>query len=116
MFNLARLPMSFEQIAEERIREAMAAGEFDDLPGRGRPIDLDGYFATPADIRLGYSLLKSGGFVPEEVELLREIARLEQELPEAQDPGLAASIRRSIEEQRLRLRLMLETFRRPRRR
>ena len=33
--------MSFEKIAEEKIQEAVAAGEFDDLPGKGKPLDLD---------------------------------------------------------------------------
>ena len=36
--------MAWERIAENRIREAMQQGEFDNLPGAGKPIDLDGYF------------------------------------------------------------------------
>lgn len=31
-----------ESLAERRIREALDAGEFDDLPGQGRPIPDDG--------------------------------------------------------------------------
>jgi len=33
--------MAFEKIAEEKIQEAIATGEFDDLPGKGKPLDLD---------------------------------------------------------------------------
>ena len=43
--------MSFEKIAEEKIEEAIAAGEFDNLPGQGKPLDLDAYFATPEQMR-----------------------------------------------------------------
>ena len=67
--------MLFDKLADKRIREAMSEGKFDHLPRRGA-IDLDDYFKMPADRRMGYSILKSAGFVPEEVELLREVDRL----------------------------------------
>ena len=70
--------VSQEQIAEERIREAMAAGEFVDLAGAGRALDLDGYFATPADWRMGLSVLRSAEVVPEEVDLLRQLNELKE--------------------------------------
>ena len=41
------------------IREAIERGEFDELKGKGKPLDLDAYFATPEDIRMAYSILKS---------------------------------------------------------
>ena len=49
--------MFSEKLIEEIIREAMEKGEFDNLPGKGKPLDLDAYFATPEDVRLGYSVL-----------------------------------------------------------
>src|SRR5215510_8852812 len=68
--------MFSEKLIEEIIREAMEKGEFDDLPGKGKPLDLDAYFATPEDVRLGYSVLKSAGCLPVEVELQNEIESL----------------------------------------
>ena len=56
---------------EELISAAVACGEFDNLPGTGRPLDLDEYFRAPEDLRMVYSILKGGGFVPEEVQLLK---------------------------------------------
>ena len=38
--------MSFSRIAENRIREAMAEGKFDQLARAGEPLDLDEYFRT----------------------------------------------------------------------
>ncbi len=39
--------VGFEQIAENRIWEAMERGEFDGLAASGKPIDLDEYFKCP---------------------------------------------------------------------
>jgi len=53
-------------VAEERIREARERGEFDDLPGAGRPLDLDGYFGIPEDLRMAYTLLRNSGHLAED--------------------------------------------------
>ena len=36
--------MPFSRIAERRIKEAMSRGEFENLPGAGKPLDLEDYF------------------------------------------------------------------------
>jgi hypothetical protein len=103
--------MAWERIAENRIREAMQEGEFDNLPGAGKPIDLDGYFKLPEHLRVAFSILKSANCVPAEVELLNEIAALEQRLQEAPEPQLPA-IRRELTDRRTRLAVVLERARR----
>jgi hypothetical protein len=45
--------MSLEKIVEEKLLEAINNGEFDNLEGAGKPLDLDEYFAAPEDIRVG---------------------------------------------------------------
>src|SRR5215813_7557753 len=72
--------MSFQKKVDEKIEESIASGEFDDLPGKGKPLDLDGYFATPEHLRMGYSILKSADVIPEEMELLRQIEGLRKSL------------------------------------
>lgn len=72
--------MSLAKVIEERIREAIEAGEFDNLEGAGKPIDLDDYFAAPEDVRMGYSVLKSARIVPEEVDRLKEIGELKEKI------------------------------------
>ena len=67
-----------EQIAERKIAEAIANGELDNLPGAGRPLDLDDDALVPEDLRLAYRILKNAGFVPPEVRTLNEIAELER--------------------------------------
>jgi DnaJ-like protein len=103
--------MGFERIAENRIREAMQAGEFDDLPGAGRPLDLEGYFKVPEHLRAALSILKSANCVPAEVDLLNEIATLEHQLdaaPEDRRPAL----RRRLADRRTQLAVVLERSRR----
>jgi hypothetical protein len=72
--------MSFQKNVDEKIKEAVARGEFDNLPGKGKPLDLDAYFATPEHLRMGYSILKSADIIPEEMELLKEIEGLKKSL------------------------------------
>ncbi|MGZ9166560.1 MAG: DnaJ family domain-containing protein [Anaerolineales bacterium] len=70
--------MSFDRIVEAISKEAMERGEFDNLPGKGKPIDLTEYFETPEEVRVAHSVLKNAGMTSREVELLREIAELKQ--------------------------------------
>jgi len=69
---------AFDWIGEQKILEALARGEFDDLPGAGRRLALDDDALVPEDLRLAYRILKNAGFVPPEVEARREIAELER--------------------------------------
>lgn len=100
--------MSFDKLIENKIREAMDKGEFSNLPGRGQPIDLDEYFATPEDQRLAHSILKNAGIVPAEIEVLNEIGALRQRLAGCADDDERERLRKQIEAETLKLNLMLE--------
>ena len=63
-----------DSVVERRIAEAMARGEFDDLPGVGRPLDLDDDALVPEELRVAHRILKNAGFLPPEVAARREIA------------------------------------------
>ncbi len=60
--------LTLELIAERKIAEAIAQGEFDDLPGAGRPLDLAEDPLVPEEQRMANRILKNAGFVPREVE------------------------------------------------
>jgi len=64
----------FAKKAEERILEALEKGDFDNLPGRGKPLDLADDSNIPSDMRIAYKILKNAGYVPPEVQLQKEIA------------------------------------------
>ena len=69
-----------ELLAERKIEEAIARGEFDDLPGAGRPLELDDDPLVPEDLRVAYRILKNAGYVPPEVQALNQIGELERYL------------------------------------
>ena len=77
--------LSLELIAEAKIAEAVRAGAFDNLPGAGRPLDLDDDRLIPEESRLAYRILRNAGFVPAEIETRREAASLRQLLAVATD-------------------------------
>ena len=62
-----------EYIAEQRIQEAMQRGEFDNLQGKGRPIEYEDDSFVPPDLRMAYKILKNAGYLPPELETAREI-------------------------------------------
>lgn len=98
--------MDFEKLAEEKIREAIERGEFNGLDGARRKIDLTGYFNTPAEFRVGYSLLKSNRSVPGEGRLLREIGDLKAKIDEGtKDNDALVS---ALNEKRMALAMILE--------
>ncbi|MFP4130648.1 MAG: DnaJ family domain-containing protein [Thiohalospira sp.] len=66
-----------DELAEQRIREAAERGDFEDLPGRGEPLALEDDALVPEELRAGYRLLKNAGFVPPELESMRELREVE---------------------------------------
>ena len=63
-------------LAESKIRAAMTRGEFDGLPGHGRPLPVDELSRVPAGLRMGFKLLQNAGCLPPELEARNEVARL----------------------------------------
>lgn len=78
-------------IAERKIADAIGRGELSDLPGQGKPLDLDDDALVPEDLRMAWRILRNAGFVPPEVEALREIGELERFI-ETQSDGEVRSI------------------------
>lgn len=59
---------------DETVKDAMKQGEFDHLPGKGKPLgltDSDPYAGGEAE---AYRILKNAGFTPEWVELRKQIS------------------------------------------
>ncbi len=76
---------AFDKIAEKKIREAIDNGEFDDLPGKGKPLRLEDDRHLPQDIRLAHKILKNADCLPPELELRKEIFTIEELLDGIRD-------------------------------
>lgn len=66
----------FDEIIERRIKQAQQNGDFDNLPGRGRPLEIEDDSGVPEDLRLAYKILKNANCLPPEVELRKEIHQM----------------------------------------
>ena len=98
----------FARIAEAKITEAMQRGEFDDLPGAGRPLELEDLSHVPAHLRLGYKVLRNADVVPPEVELRREMYSLDRLIEATSDPDEVDELKRRRREADVRYSLMVE--------
>ena len=57
-----------DQWAERYIIDAQQNGELDNLPGSGKPLQLDDDSLVPPDLRAGYRLLRNAGYLPVELQ------------------------------------------------
>jgi hypothetical protein len=93
----------FWRIAEERIKEAQRAGAFDNLPGKGKPLDIEDLSWVPEDLRIGYLVLKNAHVLPPEAELLKDIHTIEDLLKHVEDEGERRALAKSIQLKLIRL-------------
>lgn len=75
-----------DELAEQRIAQAIDSGEMNNLPGSGRPIDLDDNSQVPETLRVAYRVLKNAGYSPPEVSVYSQIREVET-LISCLDPG-----------------------------
>uniref|UniRef100_A0A7C4RTH7 DUF1992 domain-containing protein n=1 Tax=Desulfatirhabdium butyrativorans TaxID=340467 RepID=A0A7C4RTH7_9BACT len=75
----------FEKIVEERILAAQRNGEFDHLPGRGKPLEFEEDGHIPEDLRLAHKILKNADCLPPELSLKQEIRQTQELLSGMQD-------------------------------
>ena len=75
----------YQRIVEERIREAQKNGEFDNLPGRGKPLSLEDESHIPEDLRIAYKILKNADCLPPEILEKKEIYQMEELLASIPD-------------------------------
>jgi Domain of unknown function (DUF1992) len=99
---------ALQLLAESKIRAAMADGEFDNLPGRGKPLEFEDLSSVPAELRMGFKLLRNAGCLPPELEARKEVARLGSLLAATGDPAERARLSALRAEAQLRYQLLVE--------
>ena len=63
----------WESLIDQKIREAMEQGEFDNLSGKGASIDLSENPFEDPDWRTAHRLLRNAGFAPSWIEESKDI-------------------------------------------
>ena len=104
------------KLLDDHIGRSLAAseqsGELRSAPSYGRPLNLDdGYEQTPAELRMGYKVLKDAGVVPPEVELMRDIEMLRLSLADAPESDAVRAQRERLVQMQQALALRLEKLR-----
>ncbi|MEK5396765.1 DnaJ family domain-containing protein [Paenibacillus sp. FSL K6-2859] len=99
-------------LVEQRIQESMRNGEFRDLPGHGKPLELEDLSGVPEELRMSFKIMKNSGLVPEEVSLRAECVTLEGLLVACHNSGgietsEGKAIRAKLSLKRLRLQELL---------
>jgi len=97
---------------DEVIRQAIENGDFDNLPGKGKPLDLSEWANTPEEMRMAYSVLKSSGYTPSEVVINNEIGELKALIKETTDEALKSTLMKKLNEAMTNYAIRMERMRR----
>lgn len=73
----------FDQLVEEQINAAMQRGEFNELPGVGKPLPTEEVILVPEEMRIAYKILKNAGMIPPELATRQAVYDVEQALSAA---------------------------------
>lgn len=72
-------------IAEQRISQAIEEGTLRTDGWQGRPLPLDTDPFVPEELKMAYKILKNSGYLPPEVEMRKEVQRLEELIAATED-------------------------------
>ncbi|WP_379136387.1 DUF1992 domain-containing protein [Paenibacillus sp. sgz500958] len=90
-------------LAEQRIQEAMRNGEFKNLSGHGKPLELEDLSGVPEDLRMSFKIMKNAGLLPEELSLRAECVSLEELLTACRTSGVSGDRERKELQKKLSL-------------
>ena len=100
--------MTYRSPVDAIVARAIANGEMDNLPGQGKPLNLDDESGVPEDMRMAYRVMKNAGIVPPEVEAMKRLAKLREQLAVETDPAERDRLAKQISMENSVLRLKLE--------
>ncbi|MEH7544469.1 uncharacterized protein DUF1992 [Neobacillus bataviensis] len=91
----------FQILSEDRIKKAYQDGEFDALPGFGKPMQLEDLSGIPEELRMAYKIMKNAGYTEEEGRLRQEMMGIEDLLKKC-DENERENLQRKLNEKLLR--------------
>ncbi|MGD7051072.1 DUF1992 domain-containing protein [Rossellomorea marisflavi] len=94
-------------MSEQRIRKAYEEGEFNELPGFGKPMDLNDDAGIPEELKMAHRIMKNAGYSTEEAGLKQEMMRIEDLIRTCEDDVEAKSLHRELNEKVLKYNAML---------
>ncbi|NMH70796.1 DUF1992 domain-containing protein [Bacillus sp. RO3] len=100
--------MDFSMImSEQRIKKAYEDGEFKELPGFGKPLNLDDDAGIPQELKMAHRMMKNAGFTTEEMNIKNEMMRIEDLIRVCEDDLEKQELQRNLNERMLKYNAML---------
>lgn len=100
--------MDFSMImSEQRIKKAYEDGEFKELPGFGKPLNLDDDLGVPQELKMAHRMMKNAGFTTDEMNVKKEMMRIEDLLRVCDDDLEKQELKKSLSENMLKYNAML---------
>ncbi|PMC36704.1 DUF1992 domain-containing protein [Bacillus sp. UMB0899] len=98
----------FSIIAEDKIKKAIQDGEFDNLPGQGKPLKLDDMSHIPEELRVAYKVLKNSNMLDDVEQLKKEISTIEDLLLACDDLKETQVLEQKKREKQLRVETLMK--------
>lgn len=92
----------FTVLAEQKIKKAYEDGEFESLPGFGKPLVLEDESSIPQELRMARRIMKNAGFSTEENALRKEMLRIEDLISECEDQLEKEDLKKDLNERMLK--------------
>ncbi len=101
-----------DELIKQWVKRAEQSGELKKNPLHGKPLNMnDGYLDTPEEVRMAYKILKNAGYLPAEVQAVKDLAGLRQRLNECADEEKRRELRVKIANVQQKVTMMLEGVR-----
>jgi hypothetical protein len=97
----------FHIVSEDRIKKAYKDGEFENLPGLGKPMQLEDLSGIPEDLRMAYKVLKNAGYTQDESQLRQEMMTIESLIKKCDDSSEKEDLQKKLNEKLLRFNQVL---------
>ncbi|MBT1252259.1 DUF1992 domain-containing protein [Bacillus licheniformis] len=96
--------MDFSSIvSEDKIKQAIKDGEFEGLPGMGKPLKKDDAAHVPEHLRMAYRVMKNAGMAGDEGALKKELMTIDDLIAKCADEDERERLIERKTETRLRL-------------
>jgi len=98
----------FSLMAEDKIQTAIKEGEFDNLPGQGKPLQLEDLSHIPEDLRIAYKVLKNSNMINETDRLKEELMTIENLLDSCGSNEESQRLKTKKNEKQIRLEALIK--------
>ncbi len=100
----------FHILSEEKIKKAYEDGEFERLPGFGKPLKLDDDLSgIPEELRMAYKVMKNAGYTEEESNLRKEMMTIEDLIRKCSNEQEKEALQKQLNEKILRFNRLLSS-------